>query len=737
MSRFSILAATTALTSFAFALIVPASAQVDASAQVKASDSAPIENVVVTAERLKEARAGIQTQIGASTYTITAADLEKTPGGENELLNQVILQMPSVAQDSFGQFHIRGEHNALQYRLDGITLPEGISVFGQTLDPRLASSIELITGALPAEYGLATGGIIDMKTKSGLFDPGGSVSIYGGSHNEIEPSFDYGGSSGSVNYFVSGDYMTNSLGIESPDGSSNPIHDRTTQYHGFAYLEDILDEHSSITAILGVSRDQFQIPNNPDQSPGLGLTVNGQSFFPSANLNETQREITDYGIISYLHSEGALDFQISGFGRFSSLDFTPDPIGDLLYNGIAQQAYKRDVAYGMQAESAYHLGDQHTIRAGVIIEGDRLTSNTTSSVLPESCSGVGSVADPYNCAPLPSSDPSYDIPETIFDNGTKSAATYSFYLQDEWKVLHNLTVNYGMRYDTYHAYSSGNQLSPRVNAVWEALDGTTIHVGYARYFSPPPFELVAGQSIVKFENTSGILTPALLVDATPVAERADYYDAGIQQQFSDQFRVGFDSYYKLSKNMIDEGQFGAPIILTPFNYAHGRQYGAELTADYTLDNFSMYGNFSLEHAVGKDWVTSQFAFTPADFVYVQDHYIHLDHEQYASASAGMSYRWQQTLFSTDLVYGTGLRDDLELPDGGDIPNGAHVPPYAQVNVGVTQDFDIINIEGLTARFDVINLLDAKYQIRSGSGIGVFAPQWGPRRGFFVGLSKAL
>src|SRR5437868_10567524 len=143
-----------------------------------------VETVVVTAKRLGEARTSIQTQIGASTYTITASDVQNEPGGENTLLNQVILQMPDVAQDSYGQFHIRGEHNALQYRLNGIILPEGISVFGQTLDPRLAASVELITGALPAEYGLVTGGIVDMKTKSGFFAPGGDVSMYGGSHSE-------------------------------------------------------------------------------------------------------------------------------------------------------------------------------------------------------------------------------------------------------------------------------------------------------------------------------------------------------------------------------------------------------------------------------------------------------------------------------------------------------------------------------------------------------------------------
>jgi outer membrane receptor protein involved in Fe transport len=688
------------------------------------SGPSAIDTVTVTARKLDQARIGIQTQTGASTYTITAQDIEAAPGGENNLLNQVILQAPSVAQDSYGQLHVRGEHNALQYRLNGVILPEGISVFGQTLDPRLADSVKLIDGALPAEYGLVTGAIVDMQTKSGLFQPGGEVSYYGGSHNTIEPSFDYGGNSGNFNYFVSGDYLSNDLGIESPDGSRDPLHDHTSQYHGFAYLEDILDSNTRLTAILGTSHDNFQIPNNPGQP--TNFTVNGNSTFNSADLNENQREITDYAILSLLHSQGNFDFQISAFGRYSSLNFSPDPLGDLMFDGIAQAAFKKDTSYGVQAEGAWHVGDSHTIRGGIIVATERATSQATSQVLPADCTGSGMLLDPFDCAQVAAPG---DVPISIIDNSAKTQNTYSIYLQDEWKLADDFTVNYGLRYDQFKAFAKEDQLSPRLNAVWQATDSTTVHFGYSRFFTPPPFENVGNESVAKFTGTTA--APALTADNVSKAERANYFDLGAQQDLFTGLTVGVDSYYKISRNLIDEGQFGAPIILTPFNYKHGKQYGLEFTTNYTAGNFSAYANASLEHAEGKDIVSSQFDFDPGDLLYIADHYIHLDHEQYLSMSAGASYKWDMTTFSANMLYGSGLRAD------GAVPNGDHVPGYTVFNVGVSHDFDLGSLGDVSLRGDVINLFDKKYEIRDGSGVGVGAPQWGARRGFFFGISKSI
>jgi outer membrane receptor for ferrienterochelin and colicins len=697
-----------------------------AAAETTETDTANLSEIVVISQRLDEGRSHIQTQTGASTYTVDAAAIAAMPAGANTPFNQVILQMPEVAQDSFGQYHIRGEHNGLQYRLNGVILPEGISVFGQSQDARFVSSVSLVTGALPAEFGLRTAGILDITTKNGLASPGGSVALYGGSHSTVEPSFTYGGGAGSFSYFVTGDFLRNDLGIESPDGSSNPIHDHTTQYHGFGYFEDILDSANRIALMLGSAVGKYQIPNLYGVEPSLGYTVNGISTYPSQNLDENQREVTQFGALSWLYSAGALDVQTSLIARYSSLTFVPDFPGDLLFTGVAQNAFKQNVAYAAQTDAAYHFNENNIIRAGLFVQTDHAVSNTSSQVLLTDNAGV----------------PLSDMPTTLIDNSSKTEWIYSAYLQDEWKIIPTVTVNYGLRFDRFTAYTSDNQTSPRVNIVWQALPDTTVHTGYSRYMSPPPFELVGTTDIGLFTNTTN--PPASPLATSPLAEKANYYDLGVQQKITHNLVVGIDTYYKQSVNLIDEGQFGAPIILTPFNYRYGKQYGGEFTANYTTEKFSAYLNFAAQSAKGKDIESAQFNFAPEDLAYIANNYIHLDHEQQKTASGGVSYLWRDTRFSADFLVGSGLRADLDLPPGvttayggTGIPNGEHLPYYTQVNTGVTHIFTIPGAGALTARFDVVNIFDKEYQIRNGTGVGVGAPQYGPRRGFFFGLSKSL
>ncbi len=729
MTRFSIMRSTCwgaaalmfiAASSVVFADPVDSTAaSADASASSNASASPQLQEIQVTAQRLNEARTSIETQTGASTYTIDNEAIKAMPGGDNQQLNQVLLQAPDVVQDSFGQIHVRADHNDLQYRLNGIILPEGISVFSQTLSPWLISSLKLITGALPAEYGLRTAGIIDLSTNSGLLTPGGEVSVYGGSHSTFQPAAEYGGSDGKYTYYVTGNYKQDNLGIDSPTSGPTPLHDHTTQMQGFGYFENIIDSNDRLSLITGISDEEFQIPNQVGLQPSLGLNVNGQTAFLSNDLNETQHELAEYAIVSWQHSEGALNWQTSLSARYTSLHFEPDWVGDILYNGIAQDAFKSDTAIGWQTDASYKVNDAHTVRAGLYYQHDSSKSDTSSQVLPIDATGAQTT----------------NVPLSVIDNGTQVQQIESVYLQDEWQPLTPFTLNYGLRYDHYSAYSSGGQLSPRVNFVWEFPTDTTLHGGYSRYFTPPPFELIGAETFTKFAGTTAVPPGSNTLDTAPIAERANYYDLGVEQKLLDRtLTLGVDSFYEQAQHLIDEGQFGAPIILTPFNYRYGLIGGVEFSANYTIDNFSAYLNSAWQAAHGKQVESAQFNFSQDDLNYIASNYIHLDHEGRVSASSGVSYLWLGTRFSADAIFGTGLRDDLTLPDGSVIPNGDHTPSYTQINLGLTHPFEIAGSGPLTLRLAIINVADKVYQIRSGTGVGVFAPQYGPPRGFFGGLS---
>jgi outer membrane receptor protein involved in Fe transport len=694
----------------------PAAAGDQAAASDQAATQATTKDIVVTG-RLDQARASISPALGATTYEIGNATIQALPGGDNQQLNQIALQLPGVVQDGAGQFHVRDDHDNLQYRIDGTILPEGVAVFGQTLSPHIVENFDLKTGALPAQYGLRTAGIIDITTKSGIQN-GGEVSLYGGSFDTIQPSFDYGGSSGNTDYFVSGSYKHDDLGIEAVSADRDQIHDATNQYQAFALVQHTFDPGNRVTVMGGYSNQDFQIPNPSGLHPDLGYNVGGVTDYLSDDLNERQLEKTAFGILSYLHDSGPFTFQGSLYARYSSLNYYPDELGELLFNGIAQRATKKDFTTGIQLEGAYHLGDAHTLRGGVIIDRDRSNSQTTSEVF--ELDGEGNQVGQ---------------PVAIPDNYAQSEWTYSGYLQDEWKLTHALTLNFGARYDHYDGFRSESQLSPRVNAVWTHR-GTTVHAGYARYFSPAPFANVALTSVIKFRGTSaqapgddGVSTPLATV---PYAERQDYYDIGIQQDLGSGLTLGVDAYHRRSRNMIDEGQFGAPIILTPFNYAKGRIDGIEFNASYKRGPWLAYANFAIAKAKGTDIDSGQFNFSPYDLAYIASHYIYVDHDQTYTGSGGLSYAFGDgTKLGGSMLYGSGLRADSA---DGLVPNGGKLPPYAVFNLTVSHKF---TGPGIEIRADIENLFDHVYEIRDGSGVGVGAPEFGQRRGFFFGISKSI
>ncbi|MGB8414285.1 MAG: TonB-dependent receptor [Candidatus Binatus sp.] len=667
-------------------------------------------SLAVAATRLDKARNSLSPDTGGSKYTFSDQAIQQLPQGANTPLNQVILQAPGVAQDSYGQIHVRGDHANLQYRVNGVQLPEGITGFGQVLSPRFAQSISLLTGVLPAQFGLRTAGIIDIKTKDGLLDNLADVDFYGGQRGTTQPSFEYGGSKGNFSYFVTGQYLGTDRGVEPPTSGPTAIHDTSNQGAGFGYFSYFINSTMRLSLISGTAVNHFQIPANPDQ-PQL-FKLEDVPVYPSAKVRDNQFEQNYFNVLALQGTVGEdFDYQIAPFSRYSTVTFNPDHTGDLIYNGAAAKVFRSDWGNGFQIDTAYHGVTDHTFRLGGYFDAERAEIDNHESTFP----AVGGVQ-------------SSPIPISIVNDLALQTWIYSGYIQDEWKLTKQLTFNYGVRFDLYDGLVRADQASPRVALVYTPFKGTTLHAGYARQMTPPETELVSVSDIKQLEGTTG--APLSKGNGTPTVERDHLFDVGATQEIIPGLNVGIDSYYKKAADLIDEGQFGPALIFETFNYAKGRVWGVEFTGSYTHEKFYAYNNFAYSVAQGTQVESGQFNFTPAELSYINSHYVFLDHDQTFTNSAGAVYNWRGFAFSIDGIYGSGLRSGFA--------NTGNLPFYIQVDAGITKRVPLPNNRGvLEFRTAIVNLADRTYLVRNGTGIGVFADQYGPRRALYGGIKWEL
>lgn len=683
-----------------------------------------VAQIQITGARMKSERIELSPKVGTTIYTVDTRMIDALGQGEDTPFNEVLLHLPGVDQDSkaSGSLHVRDDHGNVQYRIDGVQLPESITGFGQSIDTRFIQQLDFVTGALPAQYGLRTAGIVDVQTKEGDLAPGGRVGILVGNHSYYEPSGEFWGSEGRFSYYLSGSFLSNSLGIENPIPTGNAIHDQTSQSKTFGSLAYFLDDKTRLGLLFGTYSGHFEIPDNPSQTPQytLGDPSNPANSIPSSSINETQSEINRFIVLSMQKSLGDLTLQTSYFHQYSDLHYTPDSIADLVYLGSASDTMRSNTANGLQFDASYKLTADHTIRSGVQYTRQNTISDNTVGVFPAT---VDPVAESYTQTGF--------SPKYIVDDSGQTGTIESFYLQDEWHISKPLTVNYGARFDHVDAFINEEQWSPRLNVAYKLSDSTSLHAGYSRYFTPPPQELASQSSIDLYKNTTNA---PFVQESNPVrAERTNYFDLGLSQAFSSHLSVTADAYYKKITNLIDEGQFGQALILSPFNYQMGYAKGLELSGIYSEKNWGAYLNVTREKAQGQNIISGQSLFSPSELAYISNHYIFLDHDQSLSISGGAHYKIGDTQISSDVIYGSGLRN---TPPGG-APNSTELPGYTTVNAALTHTWKNTPVGTIEGRLALINLFDKSYLLRDGTGVGVGAPQYGASRTLYAGISTSF
>ncbi len=670
--------------------------------------------IVVTAEA-PGPTSRLQTDLstGTGTYTMTSQQISQIAQGENTSFNQVLARAPGVSDDTYGAIHFRNEDPYYRYYINGTLLPSGINGFSQDIDTRFVQSVTLKVGALPAYYPEGNYGIVDITTKSGSALNGGEVSFYGGSFETLHPSFSYGGSSQGTDFYFTGSYLHNDLGLENPTPDSTAIHDETNQYRGMTYISHQFKDAGRVTFVFSGADADYQIPNTPDQTPAFDFsgTTHPPTFVNSTSLNETQNEQTYYGFIAYQQDFDDWSFQLSQVNRDSTVKFNPDINGDLLYNGVAAQIKEYNLVNGVQGDFTWRADPSHTVRFGLIGDTQGAGANNLSYVYP---------TDPITGNPTGSL-------ETVQDDHSIRAYDWGIYAQDEWKVTDKLTINYGLRFEQVKGYTDESQLSPRINAVYQFDKDTAVHAGYARYFDPPQLLNVSSGNVRQFDNTTNAADQDQ--DDPIKVEKSHYFDLGVTHNFIPGLTVSVDTYYKIDHDQIDDGQFGAANISAPYNFDTASMYGMDLSIDYTQGAFSAYGNFEASDSWGKGIASSQFEFDSDELAAINSNNVRFDQQQFYTASVGASYKWMDTTFHVDALYGDGIRAGFV--------NINKLQPYYPVNFGVEHVFNLDHGQALTLRFDVLNVFDQGYILNDGTGIGEGAVKYGNRRGFFGGLSYSF
>jgi outer membrane receptor protein involved in Fe transport len=679
--------------------------------------------VVVTARRRTEVLwkenqdldhsrdADLLPKLGATEYKIDLEALQALPQGKNTPLDKVLLQTPAVSYDSAisnPDFHVRNEYANVQYRINGIQLPDGVSALGPVLETGFIGNLNLLDGALPAQYGLRTAGVVDITTKT-AFDPGGNLDVYGGTWDTISPSIEYGGGVHQTQYFLTGRYLQSAQGLENADPTPDPIHDRTTQEKLFGYGSTLFGDSSRLTYMAGAFIGRFQIPDVGGQEP---LGDFGSPTLSSASLNENETDRFFFGVLALQTHYDRVDTQLSAFTRYATIDFVPDLYGDLAFNDVASNVVRKSLLNGLQFDIADRLSDAQTVRAGLTLSVEKTQVQDLATVLPLDADGN----------PLPT-------PVALNDYTPKTGWIAGAYVQDEWRIRPDLTLNTGLRFDQMNQFVSANQVSPRIALIDKPAIDTSLHAGASRYFTPPMQAQATQNNLALFQNT--VQQPAIPLDDPVRPERATYFDVGVDQELLSSLAVGLDAYYKRSTNTLDDGQFGQAVVLNQFNYADGFSRGAELKINYYQGGFRAYANLSHEITMVKDVVSNEYLIgDPVELAYLATTYTYASDAQTLTASTGASYRWQGLLASIDGMYGSGLRAGFA--------NEQHSPGYAQWNAALAQDFTPWGSQKpLTVRLSVLNLFDRSYLLRDATGIGEFAPQYGPRRGLFAEVSQQL
>ena len=252
----------------------------------------------------------------------------------------------------------------------------------------------------------------------------------------------------------------------------------------------------------------------------------------------------------------------------------------------------------MQFDGAWYLNEQHIIRTGYEATNTSEVLNTDTAVFPVTSSGAQAS----------------DVPENISDDSTNEAWAYGIYVQDEWHVFPAITLsNYAHFATTALMLISILKGSSARAPIWFGKLMTRPRP-MPGLFRAILFTATRAKYQRPARSTNSLAPPTpppapptiLSAWSDPIITKPSAFHIRITTPWS----VTLDGFYKQAHQLVDLGQFGDAVILSPYNYKEGTVEGAEFSSTYRNNGLSLFGNFSwvLTNAHGID--TQQFQFDP-------------------------------------------------------------------------------------------------------------------------------
>jgi outer membrane receptor protein involved in Fe transport len=568
-----------------------------------------------------------------SVSVITSRNIQTLPG--NSSLAKVIETVPGIIPFSYDEPVVHGFHG-VTYEIDGIPLPQTAGAyFSEIIDPRDINRLEVFTGSFPAEFGgQRQGGVVDLLTRrasdiSG--NAGGTVTLYGGSYATGGVSFNQSAGGGDFRAFFGGNLLRNSRGLDTP--TTVPDHDNSNQNDGFLRL--LLSPNSRDTLALdyGVQYAAFQIPINTNQNDPL------DSNWSVPGTDDNQHEYARFANFTFsrLSKDNQGYFQISPWWASGRIQYLPDPAADLA--GASQSSTYQDRYSNFLGVAAtfFRGNDRNSFKTGITSSVQNATSQFSFLFVDPT---TGSLAPPFT------------------DNTAQRGSNTGLYVQDKYYATSAITINAGLRYDHSTGFTSGDQISPRIELNLQADPNDVVHFYYGRLYAAPLLEDVRRSAVVIGGDTT-----LPVYDLKP--ERDSIYEGGVAHTFTPMLTGSINLWSRYVTDALDTTQLGQTPLFALFNSAQGLAQGMELSLKgHAYNGNSYFFSYGTSLSMAKGISGGTFLFPVADLQGANEWALE-DHDQ--TNTINTAYTWNLSSsgrFATvQALYGSGFPEEFENGTG--------------------------------------------------------------------------